>query len=53
VNKVKGYLIIPVWLLLSIATTTFLAATFTMNRIKKSKQGQPYFKTRSIASVNE
>lgn len=52
-ERMKGYLIIPVWLFGNVATMAFLILTFVMSKVKKSKAGKPYFEIRSIASVKE
>lgn len=55
VRIVKSYAVIPVWLLCSIGTTAFLVFDWLLAKVvgKRAKAPKPYFKIRSIASVEE
>ncbi len=52
-DRIKGYLVIPVWLVLSAGSTFMLGVGKIIGYFKKGDWPEPYFKVRAICDVDD
>lgn len=50
-EKLKGYLIIPIWILISICTTALLLFNAIISPFRKKNMAKPHFSVRTICEV--